>query len=155
MKSLKIIPLVVFFLGFIYGCGSNDKFISEDQVKSKIDSDLQGKLWKAVRYTEVIRNDKGETINYVDLDLNDAPLKTLTFKDKGISSVGSFAEYMTYTVSSVVFGLEVAPDPHILEIKNGGTVYFNMYLKHDYSYFSSEFKLKSNEKIYAIDFKLQ
>ena len=152
MKQIRLLFIFTIFLSLLASCAANDSYLKEEDVRAQISKDLSGKVWKATRYTEIIKYDNGETKDYIDLDLNQAPIKEITFSDKILIFGGTYAGNMSYDVTSIVYGLEVAPDPHILTVRTDFAENFTMYLKKDYTYFSAQFTLKSNNKTYAIDF---
>lgn len=153
MKNSKYISILILFVGILFGCGGDDNFITQEGVKKKINDDLSGKVWTAYRYVEIVKNPTTGASNEVVLNLENSPIKSIKFENMGLAVEGTFSSRLVYDVTSVGYGMTSAPDPHVLTIKDGITSYFVMYLKHDYSSLSADFRLISDNKVYMVYFR--
>ncbi|WP_159636182.1 hypothetical protein [Sphingobacterium composti Ten et al. 2007 non Yoo et al. 2007] len=153
MKFITKIFALFLFVLFAAACSDdNEKYVTESQAKTKISNDLDGTSWKVKSYSEILRNEKGEKTGEVVLKVQDSPITGVIFQGGLIEILGQYKGNYAYNVTSVTWGYEQFPDPHILTLKTNFAHYYIMNLNHAYTQFSADMKLKSDNKTYNMSF---
>lgn len=155
MKNTKIIALVVFIVSIFFGCKKDENYIISAEVVKKFDKDLVGKVWKAVKFVQVENDAQGKEISHTTLDSKDAHITTIEFKNKLLYTESSLFGHLAYDVTNFGYGITVNLYIYEMTVKENSTSFFVCKLYQDYSEFRVLYLLRSDNKLYYTNYKLQ
>ncbi|WP_345064902.1 hypothetical protein [Sphingobacterium thermophilum] len=153
MKYLKVLFVACSLLGVLTttSCSSDeDKFISQTEVKEKINADMTGKVWHVNKFFLKETNLSTGATTLTPLNNTLAAVKKVEFRD--LAAIVNGETRYAYDVTSIQYGTTVIPDPHVLTVRTEFASYFLFFLSVDYSELTAEYKDKSSDKVYFVTF---
>ena len=149
---MKNILFVLFLSLFCFSC-NEETLDLQLETKAKINNDLKGIVWEPVWVGAQDFDKDGQPVGSMkSIPTSQSPIHSLTFGNNVIKQEGIFEGALAYDVTSITYGVDTVPNPHVLHVRTNVGKWFFLKIPHDYKELKADF-LVIGDKIYRVTFR--